>query len=736
MAYNYGVKNTDPNFVIDSVTRSISQKSGKSKVMQNDHNSECYGFEIPRFIDGHDMSLCDITIHYINVSSNKSSVVTGSYPVSDVSVVGDNVVFTWLVSRNATGHNGTLNFAIGFERSTDGTVDYSWHTDIFKGITICETLYGDGSETVEPYSDVLTQWKTMLFGIGDTEEASIKKVSQAEQDAIVAKGAVVIASIPDDYSSTYYMANEAVRAKGNAIVESVDGECVVVSDSSDDYLRGLKIFGKSTQNVTTGAQLCNFPDVESYANEGITWSCKDGIVKVSGTSTAISSSSKEIKFNFPIKAGVYYLLGYTTNVMLLCCVTNSDGSLRYYQHTFTLDGTEQSVLIYCQIDSGKTVNETVYPMVSATDGATFETYSGGFASPSLDWSQEIESISDPSVTIIGKNLVNVAEEEINVYKLYDLDLPAGTYTFSAIVTSNDTDASDCLAVFKPADDSNIYVRFSRDIRQSMTFTSELPIVRMDLYAGTNYASSDGDVAVWKDVQLEFGNKATEYVPHVKQAIECTHTLPGIPVTSNGNYTDKDGQQWICDEIDFERGVYVRRIQTIAFDGSEEWYINNTDNTPANINRYFIANVLPEALSGGPVFGLYCNIAEWSGEISSDSFSEDGTVQGYGFTAYPGWIGFALNTTDYPDVASFKTKLAELNTAGTPATIYVANRVQPIEIPLTENELTAFKSLHSNYHNTTVLNNAGAYMQVKYNADTKSYIDNKFAELAAMITGNS
>ena len=36
-------------------------------------------------------------------------------------------------------------------------------------------------------------------------------------------------------------------------------------------------------------------------------------------------------------------------------------------------------------------------------------------------------------------------------------------------------------------------------------------------------------------------------------------LPGIPVTSGGSYTDQSGQQWVCDEVDLERGVKVQRI---------------------------------------------------------------------------------------------------------------------------------------------------------------------------------
>ena len=53
---------------------------------------------------------------------------------------------------------------------------------------------------------------------------------------------------------------------------------------------------------------------------------------------------------------------------------------------------------------------------------------------------------------------------------------------------------------------------------------------------------------------------------------------------------------------------------------------------------------------------------------------------------------------------------------------------PIETPLSETEIAAYRALHSNYPNTTVLNDAGAHMVVKYAADTKLYIDNKITAL--------
>lgn len=74
----------------------------------------------------------------------------------------------------------------------------------------------------------------------------------------------------------------------------------------------------------------------------------------------------------------------------------------------------------------------------------------------------------------------------------------------------------------------------------------------------------------KDFQLELGSTATAYSPYREQLLTLpTPTgLPGIPVTSGGNYTDQSGQQWVCDEVNMERGVKVQRIDKGAFDSTK------------------------------------------------------------------------------------------------------------------------------------------------------------------------
>lgn len=52
-------------------------------------------------------------------------------------------------------------------------------------------------------------------------------------------------------------------------------------------------------------------------------------------------------------------------------------------------------------------------------------------------------------------------------------------------------------------------------------------------------------------------------------INTPNVLCGIPVDTGGNYTDSTGQQWICDEIDFERGMYVQRIgKIVSYNGEK------------------------------------------------------------------------------------------------------------------------------------------------------------------------
>lgn len=139
----------DAKCVIDVESKKIECSSPKNALVQYDHNSERIGFTMPRYIDGHDMSLVDrIAIKYLN--ARKSDM----YVVDDLSVTedGENITFTWLVSGNATQEVGSLTFLVNFRCYDDeGRITYNWSTKPCSTFSILEGVYSMDSNPAELY---------------------------------------------------------------------------------------------------------------------------------------------------------------------------------------------------------------------------------------------------------------------------------------------------------------------------------------------------------------------------------------------------------------------------------------------------------------------------------------------------------------------------------------------------------------------------------------------------------
>ena len=156
-----GITDGDPHFVIDTVSRKIINNSGKDTLVQYDHNSERLTFELPRYIEGHDMSNCNkVAISYLDVTA------TGLYEVDDLAVKEadtETVAFTWLISSNVTQIVGKIAFAIEFECvQEDGEITYKWHTGVNEDIRVISTITNDATVAQENV-DVLEKWKQELF---------------------------------------------------------------------------------------------------------------------------------------------------------------------------------------------------------------------------------------------------------------------------------------------------------------------------------------------------------------------------------------------------------------------------------------------------------------------------------------------------------------------------------------------------------------------------------------------
>lgn len=156
MNHSHVLYDADPHFKINVTSRNITNESGKTTLVQYDHNSERFTFESPRYIDGHDLSLCNsVEIHYLNVEANTKKVKSGVYTVDDLQVKdGDEntIVFSWVITRNATQLIGQLNFIVRFAciSETTGAVEYAWHTTIHSGTMISTGIYNGETGSDNP----------------------------------------------------------------------------------------------------------------------------------------------------------------------------------------------------------------------------------------------------------------------------------------------------------------------------------------------------------------------------------------------------------------------------------------------------------------------------------------------------------------------------------------------------------------------------------------------------------
>lgn len=230
MAHIHIVNGTDIDFIINPVTRTFTNNTNKTQLIQFDHNSERLTFELPRYIDGHDMSLCNkAEVHYINIG-NDSTQNKGVYTIDDVAISldDDNVVtFSWLISANATQLVGSLNFLIRFICLTDDVIEYAWHTNIYSSIKIKDSI-NNSEEVVEQYADVLEQWKRELeeaAGSGSDFSKLTERVTSLE---IPASETMVEKTLWQLYEEGKVSTNPAC-INGNTFYSSVGGDAATIS---------------------------------------------------------------------------------------------------------------------------------------------------------------------------------------------------------------------------------------------------------------------------------------------------------------------------------------------------------------------------------------------------------------------------------------------------------------------------------------------------------------------------
>lgn len=236
----------------------------------------------------------------------------------------------------------------------------------------------------------------------------------------------------------------------------------------------------------------------------------------------------------------------------------------------------------------------------------------------------------------------------------------------------------------------------------------------------------------ENVCLTWNASSPDYEPYREQllTLPTPNGLPGIPVTSGGNYADSTGQQWVCDEVDLERGMKVKKIASFVINAE-------------NANNFFVTNdftaitVATNARLATPQktkrddrqYGrcVFCEalpwtIDAWASPVNAIGFVEDNSVD---LTIENSYLGLSEASTN----AERKTALVKYFTDNPCHVVY--RIATPIETPLTPAEIAAYKAFVTYGPDTVVQASDGVGIKLDYQRDVNLVVKNLEDAIASM-----
>lgn len=529
--------------------------------------------------------------------------------------------------------------------------------------------------------------------------------------------------------------------RGPKLIEAVaSGTTIIINDATEGRpFLGLRVFGKSTQVKTTGAQLLDESKVKQNnfrAFEYINLPVGEGTFTLS--SNIPKSSTDSSAYIMLISGNVQEISPENT--------TATNGVYKGQSRTFPSINGYVTIAYRNDANSNNIINfnDYWYMLNKGAEEKPHEPYTGGKPSPNPEYPQEIVSAGEGgsiAVGVTGKNFATIDVDEylksgwqgriepinngikiiaINGWHMELLYIPflAGkeitvSFTYRQIpeeTSSQNTNNAFCFV------NTNVYPNDSKDIKFKINSPSidstkvSCSFVARSAYLGffirLDKEGSDSGLKRTIEItnfQIELGNKETPYEPYTHQTLtlQTPNGLPGVPVSKDGNYTDADGQQWVCDEIDLERGKYVQRVVIENISGG--WKFKPSSDMSGRFFQYDrLTNVFQTAAKTA-----VCNIASFSswGVPVNDKYTF--ALNGHNIYFSPP-KGLEITAEELN---------AKLNSLSFPVVV-VGELATPIERDLTPEEIAAYKALRTYGPTTVVSNDAGAEMEVTYVADRK------------------
>lgn len=366
-----------------------------------------------------------------------------------------------------------------------------------------------------------------------------------------------------------------------------------ITDSDNGKIQDMMIYGKSNQIQTKGKNLLKYPYIETTkTSNGITFTDnKDGSINVSGTGTETAYynfySNSDGK-RLTLASGTYKLVA-KGRIKCNVFVNNGVNSSKN-EGTFTITDGHNDVRCFIEAPKGLAINETIYPMIqlaSSTD-ESYEPYTGGKPSPNPDYPQEIKSVVNPTVKLLGSNILKIEDGE---YQSGGVTVTVSNGVLKLKGTANQFLDIEITANSKIVFKEGTKIIFSsnnvkgienkNDLYLDFTNNNTIGFSIMNNNLNTPYIIKEGDTKypfilfirchegknydeTWKP-QVLIGETITPFKPYTEQIIALPITLNAIPVSSNGNVTI-NGQQYIADRVVEKDGIFgikrnIREIHT-------------------------------------------------------------------------------------------------------------------------------------------------------------------------------
>lgn len=181
-------------FRIDEHLRTIAiPEKGVVAGVEGDLNVNIARFTMTRYYHGRDLSKLNIRINYRNANGQ-----VNYYTVSDATVSGDSIVFSWEFAADVTQYKGNVQFVVYLFSATNAVLKQRFFTTLGT-LEVLEGLEVDSSIPVSEQTDILLHLKKDLSAYAE----EVKKSLPADYTAMTEQ----VNSLKEDLINNIYPLN-------------------------------------------------------------------------------------------------------------------------------------------------------------------------------------------------------------------------------------------------------------------------------------------------------------------------------------------------------------------------------------------------------------------------------------------------------------------------------------------------------------------------------------------------